>query len=166
MGAGFMYISPDLHNNLKPAFAGWLSVKDSWNFLDYKLDWLDTAERYEIGSPNAIGIFGLKASTDLLLQAGTTQIEKHLVLMGQYLVESLGELGFTFLGSSQQKNWSGIFSFTHHDNDRVNELFDHLKQKKIHVSLRNGALRISPHFYNTIEEIDILIKTCRSFLNK
>jgi selenocysteine lyase/cysteine desulfurase len=44
-GCGFMYISPVLFERLKPAFAGWLSVKDSWNFFDYRLDFLVYAGR-------------------------------------------------------------------------------------------------------------------------
>ncbi len=83
MGCGFMYISPKLHEKLDPVFAGWLSVKNSWDFLDYRLDFLEDAERYEPGTPNFLGIAGAKAATDLLVEVGAGRIEKHLFGLGR-----------------------------------------------------------------------------------
>ncbi|MCK4560709.1 MAG: aminotransferase class V-fold PLP-dependent enzyme [Calditrichia bacterium] len=153
-GCGFMYISPVLFERLKPAFAGWLSVKDSWNFFDYRLDFLDDARRFEIATSNVLGIFGLRASTDLLLAAGLANIEKHLFMLGDRLIEELSVLGFKYIGSGNTKERSGIYSFTC-ENEKA--LFEYLQKKRIHISLRNGVIRFSPHFYNTAEEIDQVV---------
>lgn len=56
-GCGFMYIAPSLFERLQPAFVGWLSVKDSWDFLDYHLDFLQDGGRFEIGTANVLGIY-------------------------------------------------------------------------------------------------------------
>ena len=154
-GCGFMYISPVLFERLKPAFAGWLSVKDSWNFFDYRLDFLDDARRFEIATSNVLGIFGLRASTDLLLAAGLANIEKHLFMLGNRLIEELSVLGFKYIGSDNKKERSGIYSFTC-ENEKV--LFENLQKNRIHISLRNGIIRFSPHFYNTVEEIDRVVE--------
>ncbi len=153
-GCGFMYISPVLFERLKPAFAGWLSVKDSWNFFDYRLDFLDDARRFEIATSNVLGIFGLRASTDLLLAAGLANIEKHLFALGDRLIEKLSVFGFKYIGSDNKKERSGIYSFTCEDEKA---LFENLQKNRIHISLRNGVLRFSPHFYNTLEEIDQVV---------
>lgn len=153
-GCGFMYISPVLFERLKPAFAGWLSVKDSWNFFDYRLDFLDDARRFEIATSNVLGIFGLRASTDLLLAAELANIEKHLFMLGDRLIEELSVLGFKYIGSDNKKERSGIYSFTC-ENEKA--LFECLQKNRIHISLRNDILRFSPHFYNTAEEIDQVV---------
>jgi len=153
-GCGFMYISPMLFEKLKPAFAGWLSVKDSWNFFDYQLDFLEDARRFEIATPNVLGMFGLSASTDLLLEAGTASIEKHLFTLGDQLIENLSAIGFKYIGSRDPKNRSGIYSFFC---ENVEAKYKHLRRNKIHLSLRNNVLRFSPHFYNTLDEINRVI---------
>jgi len=163
-GCGFMYIAPELHEKLVPAFAGWLSVKDSWNFLDYNLDLLENAERYEIGTSNGLGIFGLKASTDLLLEAGTSNTEKHLFSLGDYLIESLQKIDLIYNGSHELHERSGIYSFNYKDEEKLKSLYGYLSQNNIHVSYRNGALRVSPHFYNDLTDIEKIIEACKTYL--
>ena len=165
-GCGFMYIAPTLHENLHPAFAGWLSVEDSWNFLEYKLDFIEDAGRYEIGTANALGIIGCKVSTDLLVEVGTENIEKHLFSLGDYLIESLKNIDMIYNGSLSLEERSGIYSFNYKDTEVLKDLHQYLSTNKIHVSYRNGALRISPHFYNDKDDIDNFIAACKSYLNK
>jgi len=163
-GCGFMYIAPKLHEILQPAFAGWLSVEDSWNFLDYNLDFIKDAGRYEIGTANALGIFGLKSSTDLLLEAGTKNIKKHLFSLGDYLIESLQKIDLIYNGSYDLHERSGIYSFNYKDHEILKSLHQHLSDNGIYVSYRNGAMRVSPHFYNDKTDIEKLIAACKSFL--
>ncbi|MFC2088633.1 aminotransferase class V-fold PLP-dependent enzyme [Calditrichota bacterium] len=165
-GCGFMYISPELHTKLTPIFAGWLSVKDSWNFLDYQLDFLDDASRYEIGTMNATGVVGLQAATDILVNVNPEQIENHLISLGKYLIDSMLDMGFSFNGTEKIEERSGITSFVYKNSHKIEGLFKLLKKNRIHISVRNGALRISPHFYNKKSDIDMLVKTCKTYLNK
>ena len=161
MGCGFMYIKPELHERLEPAFAGWLSVKNSWDFLDYRLDFLDDAERYELGTANFLGIAGARAASDLLVEVGPARIERHLLELGNYLIEAMETSGFVYTGSRDEKHRAGICSFRH---ERAKEIFDHLTDNKIIVSLREGVIRISPHFYNTRAELENLVRTIGKIL--
>ena len=56
MGTGFLYLSPKMLDAVQPAHAGWLGVQDAWNFRDYELKFLDTAERFEGGTLNWMGL--------------------------------------------------------------------------------------------------------------
>jgi len=161
MGCGFMYISPDLFDQLQPAYVGWLSVRDSWNFFDYRLDLLQDASRFEIATPNFLGMKGLRVATDILLEAGITEIERHLMKLGERLIEGLSEQGFQYIGAAQGKNRSGIYSFRI-ANEK--ELFTYLQEEKVHLSLREDILRFAPHFYNTETEIDEVINLCSKFV--
>ena len=160
MGCGFMYINPGLHVRLKPAFVGWLSVKDSWNFTDYDLDFLDDSGRYEIGTPNFLGIVGAQAATKLLVEAGPENIFPHLLSLGDLLIKELENIGMRYQGSYENKHRSGIYTF---QGDRIEELFEYLKSNKIHTALRMDAIRISPHFYNQPDEVRQIIDICTRF---
>ena len=151
---------------LKPVFAGWLGVKDSWNFLDYNLDFLDNAARYEIATLNAMGIIGLKASTEILADIGAENIEQHLSSLGNYLIGSMQEVGFKFTGSTKPDERSGIFSFVYKNSQIIDGLHNYLKENRIHIAIRNGALRISPHFYNKESDVETLARTCKNYLLK
>jgi selenocysteine lyase/cysteine desulfurase len=160
MGCGFMYIKPELCSKLRPVFAGWLSVKDSWNFTDYNLDFIEGSGRFEIGTPNFLGIVGARASTNLLVEAGPENILIHLLYLGDLLIDGLEKAGLNYLGSREEKHRSGIYTF---NADRAEELFNYLKDNHVHVSLRQGAIRISQHFYNQPDEINKVIELCRKF---
>jgi selenocysteine lyase/cysteine desulfurase len=163
-GCGFMYIAPKLHEKLKPAFTGWLSVKDSWNFLDYNLDLLDDAERYEIGTANALGIIGLKSSTDLLLEVNPKNTEKHLITLGDHLIDSLQRIDLIYNGSHDLSERSGIYSFNYKNTKKLQDLHEHLAENNIYVSYRNGAVRVSPHFYNDVEDIQKMVDVSKKYL--
>ncbi len=154
MGAGIMYIHPDLFNHLTPAYTGWLAVEDAWDFFDYRLDLLPDARRFEYATANFMGITGLSASMELLLEADPVRIEKHLLNLGELLVNGLTGTGLKFKGAADKKHWSGIYSFAGKNTD---QLFQHLTDNEIICSLRNGMVRIAPHFYNTEDEIKEVI---------
>ncbi len=154
MGAGFMYFSPHLFRQLRPAFTGWLAVQNAWDFLEYQLDFLPDARRYEYGTANFMGIVGLSESVRLLLEIGLGNIEKKILALGEHLVNGLEELGLTLVNSRNKKHWAGIYTFKAR---RPEDLFEYLKKNRVVCSLRNGLLRISPHFYNTLEEIETVI---------
>jgi selenocysteine lyase/cysteine desulfurase len=165
-GCGFMYLAPNLHKKLHPVFAGWLSVEDSWNFLDFNLEFIKDAGRYEIGTANALGIIGLKSSTDLLVEIGIENIEKKLFKLGDYLIKSFQNINLIYNGSYELNERSGIYSFNYKNADVLRNLHQYLSKNRIHVSYRNSALRISPHFYNNKTDIDNLFSACKTYLHK
>jgi selenocysteine lyase/cysteine desulfurase len=160
MGSGFIYIQDALFKKLKPAFTGWLGVENAWDFFDYDLTFLPDARRYEYATSNFIGITSLAASTELLLEAGIENIEKHLLELGQLLIDGLSDAGMKFAGSENKKFWSGIYSFS---GDKIEELFKHLQASNVICALRNGRIRLAPHFYNSQEEIKEIIDIIGKF---
>jgi cysteine desulfurase/selenocysteine lyase len=162
-GCGFMYVSEKIEEKLTPAFVGWLSVKNSWDFLDFKLELKENAEKYEIGTANFIGIYGARASSDLILSVSPEKIYPHLVQLGNRLIYGLQKIRYQPISNLKSDCRSGIITFS---GPQTEDLFEHLKKTKIHVSLRNGALRIAPHFYNNDDDIDGFLACCRDFFSK
>jgi len=160
MGAGLMFIHPELFRKIKPQFTGWLAVENAWDFFDYKLDFLPDAKRFEYATGNFLGITALSASIGLLLEAGPAEIENHLLTIGAQMVEGMEAQGLKFLGSRDKKYWSGIYSFAGKNMEKFQE---YLLSKDIVCALRNGNLRVSPHFYNTSDEVGELIRETGKF---
>ncbi len=158
-GTGFVYVSREVQDRIWPAYVGWLSVKDSWNFFDYRLDLLDTAERFEIATENWMGLWGFCESLRLLLEVGTDCVEEKVLALTDRLVEGLVARGKEVRSPREESTRSGIVLFAAGKRPEENEaVFEKLMDRNIHIAYREGYLRCSPHFYNSFEEIDRLLE--------
>jgi selenocysteine lyase/cysteine desulfurase len=158
-GAAILFISERVLERIRPTMVGWLSVKNDFdNLLDYRLEYRDGAARFISGSLNVVGIHGLGASIDLLLEVGIDRIEKHLLALTDHLAEGLQARGYYLISSRRPGEASAIVCCTH-DRSSAAELCQRLAERRIIVSHRLGRLRIAPHLYNTKEEMDALLET-------
>ncbi len=160
LGTAFFYVAPQIFDRLSPMAVGWLSVENSWDFFNYELNLLPTAARFETGAFNIAGVIGAKATLQMFLEIGTQHIEHRILANTDYLIKNLQEGGYELFTAIEQPHRSGIVTFYH---SRAEELAGYLKQNRIIVSLREGMIRVSPHFYNTVEEIDTLMEFLKRF---
>ncbi len=155
-GLSFIYVSEDLQQKIDPVYVGWLGVNDGWNLLDYNLSLKDSAERFQPGSLNSAGIYALNASLKLFRDFGTDKVEENVISNSKYLISELKRIGIEpLLPAADDKYISGIVSFRHKNAYSILEI---LKEKKIEAAVREGIMRISPHFYNNEGDIDRLIE--------
>ncbi len=159
-GLAFIYVRKELQNMMKSAPIGWLSVKDAWNLLEFDLTTKETAERFQPGTLNNLGIYGFNASMKLFQEFGFDEIEKQVLSNSKYFIYELANIGYkSALHSLPEKHLSGIVSFKTENGQKI---LDHLIQKKIVCSLREGYIRFAPHFYNTKQEIDFVIDSLKN----
>ncbi len=157
MGTGIFWLKRKHLDSLRPCLTGWKSVKSGHEYLSYNLDFLDSAQRYEPGSLNMLGLVGLHASLKLLLEIGIEKIAGRLAKLRQIIISPLREKGYQIVGPVEGRQSSGIITFTSSNQDIV-ALRRSLDENDFVVSLRkdlNGApcIRVAPHFYNTEDEI-------------
>jgi selenocysteine lyase/cysteine desulfurase len=159
-GVALLYVSDRVIDRIKPTVLGWTSVKNYEQFshraIDYKLDYRDGAGRFECGTLNTAGMYGLRAAIDLFLEVGPEKIEEYLLGLTDYLAERLTSKGYRVVSPRSAGERSGIITCTHERHTPA-DLWRLLREKNIHTAPRMGRLRISPHFYNTREEVDRLI---------
>jgi len=156
-GIGILYVSKDVIDNLHPVFVGWNSVEDAVDYLPYHFEKLKkNTLKFEEGSPNLLGTFALGASLELLLDTGIKVIETRVINLTDQLVEGLKEHGYRILSPRGEGEKSGIIVFT--GGQRDEDLHNHLGKNKIFCALRGGGIRLSPHFYNTKEEVAKFLK--------
>jgi cysteine desulfurase / selenocysteine lyase len=154
MGAGFIFITPELQARIQQCHLGWTSNRNFFgDFFNYRIDPDETARRYENGTQNYCGITALEASTSTLLEVGIGNIAEHVSALTDAVIAMCDELGFDTLTPRDRAHRAGIVSFTCPDPQRM---FDRLTANRVMVSMREGMLRIAPHFYNTIEDIGAL----------
>lgn len=150
-GVAFVYVSAETQEKIRQAYLGWLSIRDFFSdFFRYRLDLDTTARRYEGGTLNIAGILCLSESIRLLLGVGIESIAVHLSELTQLCVDRVLREGVELLTPEERRERAGIVSFRP---PKASETFERLKSEGIVVSLREGCLRISPHFYNTREEV-------------
>ena len=151
-GAGFLYINPKIISKLKGSHIGWLGAQ--WKgFEDCQISPLlyPDARMFELGSRNIIGISALAENINILEQYGLVNVEKNILALKTDMREKFLDLGYDILTPCGQPQ-SGIL--TVRPPDCADVLYQRLKENNIIVSLRSGALRFSPHFYNTKEEVN------------
>jgi cysteine desulfurase/selenocysteine lyase len=158
-GAAYLYVREDLIENFEPPYVGWASVKqeifetvDFWDIWSLRLS--ETASRFEVGTPSFLSFVGAAEAIKMLLSFGIENIEKRVLRLTDYLIEAVKALGLELQTPEEQQYRSGIVNFKV---DKPKEVVEHLKRNNIVVSARARGIRVSPHFYNTEEEIDTLV---------
>ncbi|MBL7962034.1 aminotransferase, partial [bacterium] len=104
------------------------------------------------------------ASLDLLLEVGIDNIYRHLLQITGILADGLRENGLNIVSSQDTMHRSGIISFRSTSAERTKNIFDYLIKNHIISSFREGAIRISPHFYNTEDEMREIIRKINAYL--
>jgi cysteine desulfurase/selenocysteine lyase len=158
LGTGFLYLSSKAKRKVNLSFFGWMGV-------DWNLDWTDllkfdlkpfsSARKFEIGTYPYSLLWSMHSSLQLLSQIGIKNIEKHNLELLDLLVDYLNDSPYQIESSLEPKHRSSIFSFS---GKNIRKLYEKLIKNKILVSFREGAIRVSPHFYNTKEEMNRLIE--------
>lgn len=160
-GLAFIFIDEDLQKKIIPANIGWLSVNDSWNLLNYKMDLKTSANVFQVGTLNSFGIFAFNVSLNLFKDFGFENVYEKVIANTQYFLKRLIIYGLEpVLKNIEQSNLSGIVTIRHKNPQKM---FEYLENKKIFCSVREGLLRFSPHFYNNYQEIDIVVDELQKF---
>jgi len=158
-GCGFLYLSDAARERVKPTFIGWISVETPWDFADREQPFKASALAWESGTGSSSLFYGLEQSLLLLTSTGLPRIESYLDDLSDQLCEMLAEKNYEIVSSRQPGEKSPIVCIIHRGGLSSNEISEHLKKEKIVVSPRGDRLRIAPHFYNNIGDIEHLIAT-------
>jgi len=154
-GLSYFYVTEELQNKIDQKNVGWTSVEDSWNFLDYNLTLRSNAERYQTGTLNAFGIAIFDAAMNMFKQSKVENFEFRILENTNYFIKRLSEIGIEpVLRNISNDHLAGIVTIKH---EKSKEIFSELEKRKIYCAVREGMIRLSPHFYNTKDEIDRVV---------
>ncbi|MBI5509929.1 MAG: aminotransferase class V-fold PLP-dependent enzyme [Deltaproteobacteria bacterium] len=156
-GAGLGYVSPRAFERIAPSVEGWLAQADPYDMLNPRQPLKADAGRYEEGAHNLVGIHGMVGSLELLRSIGQSVIAERLLELTDYLVDALRRRGFTVLSPRDQPHEKSGIVLATRANLNTDGLRKRLLDRKIVLSVRGGGVRLSPHVYNTAEELDLAV---------
>lgn len=164
-GAGVFFIRMEHLDRLRPIGVGWNSVVQGADFGHIEFKLRPAAARYEGGSQNLVGMIGLAASLQMLLDFGLTArsspIAERVLEVTDYACERLAAIGARVASSREPDHRSGIVAFVPPAGDPV-EVRRRCLEGGVVLSCRGGRLRISPHAYCNEDDIDRLIAILQS----
>lgn len=158
-GTAVLWTRGEVLQRMRPQILGWLAVADRDNYLAYDTTPIDSAERFEPGARNYLGVVATEASLSLLQDFGMANVEKRVVELRNYAAQKMGEIGCQLLWTPTPASKGGAVTFQPpHEN--IAELYNHLEER-FALSLRQdrfGAdwLRVSAHFMNCEADLDEL----------
>lgn len=156
-GCGVLFVRRDLLDRVQPLTVGWTNFEGWLDFTGREPAWRQDAGRFECGTLNVSGIYGLGAALSLIEEAGVEAIAGRILELTTRLREGLQARGYRLFGPTAPENCSGIVSF-YPRQAGADEVAEQLREERVIVSARKGLMRISPHFYNTHEEIDQVLE--------
>ncbi|HJU94086.1 MAG TPA: aminotransferase class V-fold PLP-dependent enzyme [Pyrinomonadaceae bacterium] len=157
-GVGYLYLSDRARDRIEPTLVGWISVPDPEDYFNFDQGWNRGTLAWETGTGPTALIHGLKESLRLLTNHGVQNIANYLEELTDYLCERLKEKSYEVVSSRAPGEKSQIVSVRHRGGMSAMALYAHLRSRNIVTAPRGEHLRISPHLYNTSQEVDELIK--------
>ena len=161
-GTGFLYVNRRVFPQIRTMHAGWLGAR--WQgFEDISVEppLFPDARKYEMGTRNIIGIRALSANIDVLLQFGMNRVHERILMLKSKLRRFFEDSQYDIL-TPKQGPQSGIIT-CRQDGD-MSKFHAYLQESGIFISLRNGYVRFSPHFYNPLSEIERAVDSVASFI--
>ncbi|MBF0495598.1 MAG: aminotransferase class V-fold PLP-dependent enzyme [Deltaproteobacteria bacterium] len=146
MGCGCLYVAEEAASLVRPAHVGWKSVVHEDDFSHIELKLKTGARAFESGTQNVAGILALGEAVGLLTEVGLQQVSDRVLNLNSILYQGLQDRHLKVISPQGKDERSGILTFDIPGDPQA--LFQFFIDQNVSVSLRDGHIRLSPHFYN------------------
>ena len=162
-GTGFVYVRPGLITQLEPQVVGWMATRASEDFgslVDYDPTWLPDARRFEVITLPFQEFSGLNASLELYFELGPAAMQAHVAeLTGRIVSWAESRSDVTLVTPADAARRAGIVTLRPRDTAAAAA---RLSEASVICAVREGGIRLSPHYYNTREEVDAALAVLES----
>ena len=155
-GCGVLYVRRDFQDQVEPVEFGWTNVAAYADYASRDMTLRGDAGRYECGTLNTIGIFGLRAAIEFLNDAGIERIAPEVLARADQIANGVEARGYEVMGPRTPATSSGIVSFRKEGTD-ARVLVKRFRENGVIAAPRQGWVRTSPHFYIAPEEIERML---------
>lgn len=156
-GSAFLYVSPNA-GSLEPTIAGWWGMANMFDFDISTVKWRQAATRYEMGTPSMAAVYAALGGLSIVEEVGVERIRERDIALTEDLISRAQEAGFSprVAPTPEQRTPIVLLNF-----DDPRPIVAALAQRGIIVDSRPGAVRVSPYFYNTVEENAVLVEALK-----
>jgi len=154
-GAGYLYVRPDLQNTLEPKTTGWMAHEAPFAF-DTSLKYASDITRFLHGSPAIPALYAAISGYQIINEIGVEKIRAKNVRQTEYLINLAEEAGFRVTSPKNAAQRGGTITVAH---EHAGAMAKELIRREFIIDYRPGAgIRISPHFYTTDTELELVIQ--------
>jgi kynureninase len=154
-GAGYLYVRPDLQTKLEPKTTGWMAHQEPFSF-DTNMRYADNIWRFLHGSPAIPALYAAQSGYRIINEIGVDKIREKSMRQTSYLIELAEEAGFTVTSPKDVRQRAGTVTVAH---EHAAAVAKELIRREFIIDYRPGAgIRISPHFYTTDNELELVIE--------
>jgi kynureninase len=151
-GAGYLYVRPDLAPQLEPGIVGWAAHAHPFQFETGAVEYASAPERFQTGTPNVPSLYSCRAGYEIVAGIGVEAIRAKSLRLTRRLMDLAKEAGFRINTPEADAERGGTVIVDVPDGSSV---ADELIRRDVIVDYRPGAgIRMAPHFYNTMDEIE------------
>lgn len=154
-GAGYLYVRPDLQKKLQPKTTGWMAHENPFAF-DTELRYASDVSRFLHGSPAIPALYAAESGYRIINTIGVDKIREKSVRQTEYLIQLAEEAGFKVTSPRAASQRGGTITVAH---EHAAAMAKELIRREFIIDYRPGAgIRISPHFYTSDNELEMIIQ--------
>jgi kynureninase len=154
-GAGYLYVRPDLQAKLEPKTTGWMAHEQPFAF-EAQLRYAPSITRFLHGSPAIPALYAAQSGYRIINEIGVGKIREKSMRQTEYLIGLAEEAGFRVTSPKDVKQRAGTITVAH---EHAGAMAKELIRREFIIDYRPGAgVRISPHFYTTDNELELVIR--------
>jgi selenocysteine lyase/cysteine desulfurase len=150
-GMAFLYARRDRIAGARPSALGWWAMASPFDFDVQHLDLAADARRFEYGTPAVAAAYTARAGLSLLRDVGVSKVRERHMKLSQRLVEGALAQGWTVRSPIDPRTRTSIVTLEHAD---PSSAVAALRQNGLICDYRPGLIRLSPHYFNTLDEMD------------
>ena len=147
-GIGFLYVARR-HLDRAPTRAAYASNAKSFGIRDFELH--PTAERFQLGMPNLMGLAFTRPGLEILLDVGTDVVESHVLDLSGYCIAGMRERGMNVLTPQEPEHRLGVVAA---EMDDAQQLWKFLYDRSVDTYYHHNLFRIDPHIFNNRDDVD------------
>jgi selenocysteine lyase/cysteine desulfurase len=153
-GVGFMYVREGLIDRFEPSDSGWFGQENVFAYDVHHLRYAETARRFETGSPPVPNVYASLAALRLIEQVGLAPIQAHVQELAGRFIRGVRARSLDLLTPEEPAERGPLIMVGSTD---APKLVDALARDGILCSTRDGALRVSLHYYNTVADVEAVL---------
>ena len=151
-GAGFVWVNPNIIELCKPSDVGWFSHEDPFEFKIHEFRYAKDALRFWGGTPSVHPYILASTSLEFVCEIGVDTIRAHNLTMTDQIIGALDECNLISPLDYNSRSGTMIIHFGKNHDRMTNVLYDN----NVYFDTRSKGIRLSPHIYNSQEQIDVL----------
>jgi len=161
-GIAFLYVRGGLEDIKQPSATGWFGRINPFGFDPHHIDFPAHARRFESGTPSIPSAYGAVAGMRLLATVDASAVKDHVAMLGRELHERLLADGERLSSPADSQMRGPQVAVMDRD---PQDLAGFLAARRIVTSPRGDLLRLSLHYYNTAQDIDVVVDAIRDYRN-